>query len=131
MRISDWSSDVCSSDLAANGEHGLAYLSHFSTLCWSLGSPPKTSIRISQTRSPRADRRRLRLHAALQQEPGVEACSNCAGPIAASASKFGRVVLERHSAGHRSPAARADERSEEQTSERQYLLCPVHTVFRV
>src|SRR3546814_8220549 len=83
MRISDWSSDVCSSDLAANGEHGLAYLSHFSTLCWSLGSPPKTSIRISQTRSPRADRRRLRLHAALQQEPGVEACSNCAGPIAA------------------------------------------------
>src|SRR3546814_17933110 len=75
---------------AANGEHGLAYLSHFSTLCWSLGSPPKTSIRISQTRSPRADRRRLRLHAALQQEPGVEACSNCAGPIAASASKFGR-----------------------------------------
>src|SRR3546814_1069923 len=22
---------------AANGEHGLAYLSHFSTLCWSLG----------------------------------------------------------------------------------------------
>src|SRR3546814_20167989 len=52
MRISDWSSDVCSSDL----------------------------------------------------------CSNCAGPIAASASKFGRVALERHAARHRSPAARADER---------------------
>src|SRR3546814_19069321 len=141
MRISDWSSDVCSSDLgviemildqafaaaghedelfdarlarlvdgilderpvddrqhflwhgfgrrkepgpkAANGEHGLAYLSHFSTLCWSLGSPPNTSIRISQTRSPPADRRRLRLPAPLQQEPGLPTWSNFAGPTSA------------------------------------------------
>src|SRR3546814_19775892 len=73
-------------------------------------SPFKNMSRCSQTRSPRSDRRRLLLHAALQQAPDGEACSYCAGAIATSASKCALVALERHAARHRSPAARADER---------------------
>src|SRR3546814_9746566 len=123
MRISDWSSDVCSSDLTATTRGTAGCCSLTCRLSWRT-RPARLSTPAPSGPSPTPRGRLLREAAGLQQRSGVDAdllAGDVAGLVAGQEDGQVRNVLGLDVGdGHR---------SEEHTSELQSLMRISYTVF--
>src|SRR3546814_6059043 len=108
MRISDWSSDVCSSDLRAP--------------CIARRPPPRPSQR---RRQPRAEFQRRDSH----RDPRVRAAGGGGGPAAGAGAPAADDRAPRAVAGQGHQDRPHPLRSEEHTSELQSLMRISYAVF--
>src|SRR3546814_9436591 len=128
MRISDWSSDVCSSDLIASGWQA-AMNFHVATNSPALQTLPLRR-RVGHRRErttlplPLPDAARLPVRCWLQRDhPAHGAATASAGPVEYRLAGTDGQNLDRHK---RIPG---DRRSEEHTSELQSLMRNSYAVF--
>src|SRR3546814_5594359 len=105
MRISDWSSDVCSSDLESPGAKG--------------GSPPRTRALHSAT------------HPAGRARPRPAAGEAAFARRAGRTAPFQETRRERRNPPSQAPRAASRPRPEEHTSEHQSLMRTSYAVFCV
>src|SRR3546814_2931250 len=119
MRISDWSSDVCSSDLNCPGARSWTGASTRADFSRSEQAEARTSVRRMATQRPWNT---ILPTINLLQQPAANAC-HC-GPATPMpiARKARRAETHTGSASVQRPSCSQAERSEEQTSELQSLL---------
>src|SRR3546814_6292153 len=112
MRISDWSSDVCSSDLGHRGGDRAGNRAQHAPKCRKLQGTGNFKERAGKERGSR-------------EKPGEVGEGRGSGLAAGAAAQ--RLGLQRNVAAHR--ADRAERRSEEHTSELQSLMRISYAVF--
>src|SRR3546814_10133604 len=123
MRISDWSSDVCSSDLAQLCDDALGVLHqlqrrHLSALCRTRGDSRANGHAYARTAAARAGERGTAWSARRRRAGGVGHAGNASGPRAGELHRDSAAVGDDHDCRHPFGAAR----SEEHTSELQALI---------